>query len=310
MSDEIIRTAFDREQRASSAASSWTGKAGTGPTTSATRSPSTTRCAATSACGTSRRSASGTSAAPTRSRRPTASSRTTWPASRSARFATRPSATRTGRWSATARSSSSRTRAAGSITALDSDLDHFNDVVSGMARRDRADHGEAPARPAPGPAVARGARRASTDEEVENLGLLPLLAAPGARRARAVLGLAHRLLGRARLRDLLPTRLCRGALGRLTGAGAKPYGLAAVETLRIESGLIFIGYDYFQHETDPYDMSLDKVIRLDKGDFHGKAALAETAKSPPRRLVTLVVEGARSRSTAPRSRRTASRWGR
>ena len=77
----------------------------------------------------------------------------------------------------------------------------------------------------------------------------------------------------------------------LTGAGARPYGLGAVETLRIESGLIFIGYDYFQHETDPFDMSLDKVIRLDTGDFHGKAALEETAKSPPRRMVTLVVDG-------------------
>jgi aminomethyltransferase len=77
----------------------------------------------------------------------------------------------------------------------------------------------------------------------------------------------------------------------LTGAGAQPYGLAAVETLRIESGLIFIGYDYFQHETNPFDMSLDKVIVLDGGDFCGKGALQETAKSPPRRLVTLVVEG-------------------
>ena len=38
-------------------------------------------------------------------------------------------------------------------------------------------------------------------------------------------------------------------------------------------------------------MSLDKVIRLDKTDFHGKAALAETAKSPPRRMVTLTLEG-------------------
>ena len=38
-------------------------------------------------------------------------------------------------------------------------------------------------------------------------------------------------------------------------------------------------------------MSLDKVIRLDAGDFHGKPALAETGKSPPRRLVTLAVEG-------------------
>src|SRR5207302_3484494 len=81
----------------------------------------------------------------------------------------------------------------------------------------------------------------------------------------------------------------------LTAAGAVPYGLAAVETLRIESGLIFIGYDYFQHETSPYDMSLDKVIRLDTGDFNGKQALSETAKSPPRRLGTLAVEG----QTAP-----------
>jgi aminomethyltransferase len=79
--------------------------------------------------------------------------------------------------------------------------------------------------------------------------------------------------------------------GVLTGAGARPYGLTAVESLRIESGLIFIGYDYFQHETDPFDMSLDKVIRLDTGDFHGKAALAETAKAPPKRLVTLAVDG-------------------
>ena len=77
----------------------------------------------------------------------------------------------------------------------------------------------------------------------------------------------------------------------LTGAGATPYGLAAVETIRIESALIFIGYDYFQHETDPFEMSLDKVIRLDGGDFHGKQALAETAKNPPKRMVTLVVEG-------------------
>ena len=77
----------------------------------------------------------------------------------------------------------------------------------------------------------------------------------------------------------------------ITGAGARPYGLAAVETIRIESGLIFIGYDYFQHETDPFDMSLDKVIRLDTEDFHGKQALAGTAKAPPRRFVTLGVEG-------------------
>src|SRR5258705_2917317 len=76
----------------------------------------------------------------------------------------------------------------------------------------------------------------------------------------------------------------------MTRWGLVTYGLPAVETLRIESGLIFIGYDDFQHETNPFDMSLDKVIRLDTGDFNGKQALEETAKSPPRRLVTLAVE--------------------
>jgi aminomethyltransferase len=77
----------------------------------------------------------------------------------------------------------------------------------------------------------------------------------------------------------------------VVGAGAKPYGLAAVETIRIESGLIFIGYDYFQGETSPYDMGLDAMIRLDQGDFHGKEALVAEAASPPNRFVTLVVDG-------------------
>ena len=69
--------------------------------------------------------------------------------------------------------------------------------------------------------------------------------------------------------------------GRPSPARARrPYGLAAVETIRIESGLIFIGYDYFQHETSPYDMGLDKMIRLDGPDFCGKAALeAESARA-------------------------------
>jgi aminomethyltransferase len=77
----------------------------------------------------------------------------------------------------------------------------------------------------------------------------------------------------------------------VTGAGARPYGLAAVETIRIESGLIFIDYDYFQRQTSPFDMGLDKLIRLDKDEFVGKDALAEEAKSPPNRFVTLVVDG-------------------
>ena len=46
--------------------------------------------------------------------------------------------------------------------------------------------------------------------------------------------------------------------------GIRPYGLAAVESLRIESGLIFIGFDYFPAYTSPFHMNLDRMIKLDK----------------------------------------------
>jgi aminomethyltransferase len=175
------------------------------------------------------------------------------------------------------------------ITALDSDLDHFNDVVSGMSVEIEPITEKLPHLQVQGPR-SRELLADLTDEEVEKLPYFRFL--------------PHQVhVGRA------PCWVSRtgysGELGyevfcdpdyaeelwdTLTGAGAKPYGLAAVETVRIESGLIFIGYDYFQHETDPFDMSLDKVIRLDKGDFHGKSALEETAKAPPRRMVTLALE--------------------
>jgi aminomethyltransferase len=176
------------------------------------------------------------------------------------------------------------------ITALDSDLDHFQDVVSGLAVEIEPITEKLPHVQLQGPR-SREVLADLTDEEVENLGYFRFF--------------PHQVhVGR------VPCWVSRtgysGELGyeiftepdyaeelwdTLTRAGGKPYGLAAVETMRIESGLIFIGYDYFQHETDPFDMSLDKVIRLDKGDFHGKQALAETAKSPPWRMVTLALEG-------------------
>jgi aminomethyltransferase len=175
------------------------------------------------------------------------------------------------------------------ITALDSDLGHFGDVVGDMEVEIEPITEKLPHVQLQGPR-SREVLAELTDEEVEGLGYFRFF--------------PHQVhVGR------VPCWVSRtgysGELGYeifcdpdhaeelweiLTGAGAKPYGLAAVETLRIESGLIFIGYDYFQHETNPFDMCLDKVIRLDKGDFHGKAALAETAKNPPQRMVTIVVE--------------------
>lgn len=75
--------------------------------------------------------------------------------------------------------------------------------------------------------------------------------------------------------------------------GLRPIGLSAIETLRIESGLLFPDVDYFPHQTDPFEVRLDKVIKLDKpGDFVGRDALsAIAARGTPRLLTTLRIDG-------------------
>ena len=81
-----------------------------------------------------------------------------------------------------------------------------------------------------------------------------------------------------------------GLWGALRQAGARPYGLSALEPLRIAAGLLFVGLDYTPHETSPYDLCLERVIILDRGDFHGRDALRAQAEDPPRRMVTLVLD--------------------
>jgi aminomethyltransferase len=75
--------------------------------------------------------------------------------------------------------------------------------------------------------------------------------------------------------------------------GMLPIGLSAIETLRIESGLLFPDIDYFPHQTDPYEVRLDNVVKPDKpGDFVGKEALKKiAAEGTPRLLTTLRIEG-------------------
>jgi aminomethyltransferase len=75
--------------------------------------------------------------------------------------------------------------------------------------------------------------------------------------------------------------------------GLRPIGLSAIETLRIESGLLFPDIDYFPHKTDPFEVRLDNVIKLDTpGDFSGRDALRTIAQQGPARLLTtLRIEG-------------------
>jgi aminomethyltransferase len=71
--------------------------------------------------------------------------------------------------------------------------------------------------------------------------------------------------------------------------GMLPIGLSAIETIRIESGLLFPDIDYFPHKTDPYEVRLDKLVKLDKpGDFIGKEALKRIASEGTARLLTTV----------------------
>ena len=177
------------------------------------------------------------------------------------------------------------------VTALDSDLDHFRSVVGGPRRRDHADR--------------RPRRRRSGINGPRSPELLQSICAADVSSLRyfrfwpeqVEVGGVPCWVSRTGYSGELGFELFCAPDGAeqlwaaVVGAGARPYGLAAVETIRIESGLIFIGYDYFQDETSPYDMSLDKMIRFDGPDFCGKAALEAEAADPPHRLVTLVLDG-------------------
>jgi aminomethyltransferase len=175
------------------------------------------------------------------------------------------------------------------ITALDSDLDHFRAVVVGLDVAIHPVTGELPHVQLQGP----GSRELLAGLCAEAAALRYFRFHPEQVRVGDVPAFVSRTgySGELGYEIFCAPNDAHALWETLTSAGARPYGLAAVETLRIESGLIFIGYDYFQHETDPFDVSLDKVVRLDAGDFHGKAALIEAAKSPPRRMVTLAVDG-------------------
>jgi aminomethyltransferase len=87
--------------------------------------------------------------------------------------------------------------------------------------------------------------------------------------------------------------LWRAVLDAGRPEGMRPIGLSAIETIRIESGLLFPDIDYFPHKTDPFEVRLDKVVRVDKpGDFLGRDALRRIAEQgTPRLLTTLVLEG-------------------
>ena len=153
-------------------------------------------------------------------------------------------------------------------------------------RRDRA----------PGAAGSRGRARRSrtlTPLDLTALRRFTVREAVGGRRRGT--RLAHRLHRRGRLRALRAGQRRRAPCGtrswRRSGSGtASPCGLGARDTLRLEAGLPLYGTD-MDTGTTPLEAGLGWVVKLQKGEFVGRDALArQAADGSPRRLVGLQLD--------------------
>src|SRR5205814_3163830 len=74
-------------------------------------------------------------------------------------------------------------------------------------------------------------------------------------------------------------------------AGIEPIGLGARDTLRLDARLSLYGND-IDETTNPIEAGLGWVVKLDKPDFVGKAALARVkAEGPARKMVGFEMTG-------------------
>ena len=65
-------------------------------------------------------------------------------------------------------------------------------------------------------------------------------------------------------------------------AGLKPCGLGARDTLRLEAGMPLYGNE-LDRDTNPFEVNLGRIVKLEKGDFVGRAALEAVKEDGPRR---------------------------
>jgi len=76
-----------------------------------------------------------------------------------------------------------------------------------------------------------------------------------------------------------------------TEFGIKPCGLGARNTLRMEAAMALYGHEIHASIT-PFEAGLDWIVKLDKGDFIGRAALvAQREKGVARKLVGFEMTG-------------------
>jgi aminomethyltransferase len=80
--------------------------------------------------------------------------------------------------------------------------------------------------------------------------------------------------------------------------GLLPCGLGARDTLRIEAALPLYGHE-LGGDISPYEVRVGWAVNRNRPDMVGFEALERAAKSAPRRLVGLFVEGGIAREGAP-----------
>ena len=86
-------------------------------------------------------------------------------------------------------------------------------------------------------------------------------------------------------------QLWRALVDQGKGLGLEPAGLAARDTLRLESRLSLYGND-IDETTNPIEAGLGWVVKLDKAQFIGKEALARVkAEGPTRKMVGFEMVG-------------------
>lgn len=87
------------------------------------------------------------------------------------------------------------------------------------------------------------------------------------------------------------TRRARDLWHAVSDAGAahglRPCGLGARDTLRLEAGMPLYGNE-LDRETNPFEANLGRVVKLEKGEFVGRAALRAVQQAgPARKLIGL-----------------------
>ncbi len=79
----------------------------------------------------------------------------------------------------------------------------------------------------------------------------------------------------------------------LISRGAKPCGLGARDTLRLEAGMPLYGHE-LSEDIDPFQAGLAWAVKLDKGEFRGRAALQKGRQDTSlRQRVGLELQGKR-----------------